>query len=66
MSWPEVMSDEDLWEMSNQQRIVQHVKARKWHWLGHTIRKLNGDIVKTALHRNSQGVRRQKFLKKDL
>jgi len=64
MRWPEVMSDEDLWEMRNQQPIIQHTKARKWHWLGHTIRKLKGDIVKMALHRNPQGVRRQECPRK--
>lgn len=64
MSWSEVMSEEDLWEMSSLQRIAQRLKGRKWHLLGDTIRKLNGDIVKMALHRNSQGVRRQECPRK--
>jgi hypothetical protein len=58
------VSAEDLWEMSNQQPIRQLVKERKWLCLDHTIRKPNGDIAKTALHWNSQGVRRQECPRK--
>ena len=37
--WPEVISNEDLWERTQQCRIEESIKRRKWKWIGHTFRK---------------------------
>jgi hypothetical protein len=45
--------------VTNQQPIRQQIKERIWRWIGHTLRKPNGAIGKSALDWNPQGVRRR-------
>ena len=32
---------------------------RKWHWIGHTLRKDERDITRESLERNPQGARKK-------
>jgi hypothetical protein len=64
--WPDVMSNEELWHKTSQAPIAVEIKRRKWRWIGHTLRKLNGAIEKAALEWNPQGVRKRGRPKKDL
>jgi hypothetical protein len=57
--WPEIISNEDLWKMTNQQSIAIQIKRRKWQWIGHAIRKPTGSIEKSVLDWNPQGARRR-------
>ena len=57
--WPEVISNEDLWEKTQQCRIEESIKRRKWKWIGHTLRKPENNIKRSALERNPQGFRRR-------
>ena len=57
--WPEVISNEDLWERTQQCRIEESIKRRKWKWIGHTLRKPENNITRSALEWNPQGSRRR-------
>jgi hypothetical protein len=34
-----MISNENLWAVTNQQPIGNQIKERKWRWIGHTLRK---------------------------
>ena len=56
--WPEIISNNDLWQQTNQDPIPQQIARRKWRWIGHTLRKPVHDITRQALQWNPQGKRR--------
>jgi hypothetical protein len=57
--WPDMISNENLWDVTNQKAIVNQIKQRKWCWTGHTLRKTEGAIERAALDRNPQGASRR-------
>jgi hypothetical protein len=59
------MSDEELWNKTNQKPIETQIKERKLHWIGHTLRKPNETIEKFVLEWNPQGTQRCSHLEKD-
>jgi hypothetical protein len=46
--------NEDLWEIIKQESITAQIRKRKWHCIGHTLRKPEV-IDKAALDWNPQG-----------
>ena len=56
--WPDKISNKDLWRTLKQRPIETDVKARKWGWIGHTLRKEKENIARHALDWNPQGKRR--------
>ena len=58
IQWPEKISNKNLWERTQQDPIIQQITRRKWRWIGHTLRKPQGDITRQALEWNPQGKRR--------
>jgi hypothetical protein len=52
---PEIISNENLWKITNQRPIEIQIKRRKWRWIGHTLRKPTGCIQKSVLDCNPQG-----------
>ncbi|CAH8627289.1 unnamed protein product [Heterobilharzia americana] len=39
------------WQRTNQEPITQEVcSGRKWRWIGHTLRRPTGDIMRQASH----------------
>ena len=59
--WPEVISNEDLWERTQQCRIEESIKRRKWKWIGHTLRKPENNITRFALEcMESSGVQKKR------
>lgn len=54
----DVVTNTQLWHMANQIEIACEIRKRKWRWLGHTLRKDQTDIARTALDWNPQGSRR--------
>ena len=54
--WPEVISNEDQWERTPQCRIEESIRRRKWKWIGHTLRKPENNIRRSALEWNPLGL----------
>ena len=52
--WPE-----DLWERTQQCRIEESIKKRKWKWIGHTSRKPENNIMCSA-RVESSGVQKKR------
>ena len=56
--WPEIISNKDLWQQTNQEPISKQIARRKWKWISHTLRKPQDNITRQALQWNPQGKRR--------
>ena len=56
--WPEVVSNEQLWDKTKQTPIETEIRKRKWGWIGHTLRKPASNITRQALDWNPQGKRK--------
>lgn len=57
--WSEKISNEELWEKTGQSPITNTIKKRKWHWIGHILRRPQSNITRQALDWNPQGKRRR-------
>ncbi len=57
--WPNRISNQELWEQTNQIPPINQLKKRKWTWIGHTLRKGSGNITRKALQWNPQGKRKR-------
>ena len=57
--WPNIISNNTLWQRTNQIPIQDEIRKRKWRWIGHTLRKENKEIAKQAFEFNPQGSRRR-------
>ncbi len=55
--WPEIISNQELWERTGQSDINVEIKRRKYGWIGHTLRKSENEICHSALEWNPQGKR---------
>ena len=53
--WPEIISNKDLWKMTNQEPVGRLIGRRKWTWIGHTLRKQKDHITRQALTWNPPG-----------
>ena len=56
--WPKIISSKDLWKVTRQEDINVEIRKRKFRWIGHTLRKEEGEIPKSALFWNPQGNRK--------
>ena len=56
--WPETVTNENLWERTNQRQIDRDIKGRKWKWIGHTLRRPESSVTRQALDWNPQGKRK--------
>ena len=57
--WPDKISNERLWEITNQLPMEEELLRRRWGWLGHTLRKPATNITYQALSWNPQGKRKR-------
>jgi hypothetical protein len=57
--WPNIISNKDLWRVTDQEDINLEIKKRKFRWIGHTLRKEDGEVSKAALLWNPQGNRKR-------
>jgi len=57
--WPNSIFNKDLWKVTGQEDINLEIRKRKLRWIGHTLRKEDGEIAKTALLWNPQGNRKR-------
>ena len=55
--WPNIISNKDFWKATGQEDTNLEIRKRKFRWIGHTLRKEDGEIPKAALHWNPQGKR---------
>ena len=53
------VSNNTLWTKTNQLPVEIEIKRRKWHWIGHTLRKPTSSITRQALTWNPQGKRKR-------
>ena len=54
-----IISKKDLWKATGQEDINLEIRKRKFRWIGHTLRKEDGEIPKAALHWNPHGNRKR-------
>ena len=47
-----------LWKVTGQEDINLEIRKRKFRWIGHTLRKEDGEVPKAALLWNPQGNRK--------
>ena len=57
--WPRKISNKELWRQTGQRPIEQEIRRRAWGWIGHTLRRPDGHVVKRALEWNPQGKRKR-------
>jgi hypothetical protein len=49
----------DLWRATRQEDVNLEFKKRKFRWIGHTLRKEDGEVPKAAVLWNPQGSRKR-------
>ncbi|VDP81981.1 unnamed protein product [Schistosoma mattheei] len=47
--WPDTISDNLLWERTNQIPVEEEVRKQRWKWIGHTLRKAPNCVKTQAL-----------------
>jgi hypothetical protein len=57
--WPKTISNKDLWKATGQEDANLEIRKRKFGWIGHTLRKDDGEIPKVALQWNPKGSRKR-------
>jgi hypothetical protein len=55
--WPDIISNKELWQRTNQVPVEEEILRRRWRWIGHTLRKPASSITRQALTWNPQGKR---------
>ncbi|VDO59837.1 unnamed protein product [Schistosoma margrebowiei] len=53
--WPDTISNNVLWERTNQIPAEEEIRKMRWKWIGHTLRKAPNCVTRQALTWNSQG-----------
>ena len=56
---PRKISNNDLWQCTNQERVQITIRRRKWKWIDHSLRKPVTNITRQALEWNPQGARKR-------
>ncbi|VDO89717.1 unnamed protein product, partial [Schistosoma margrebowiei] len=57
--WPDTISNNQLWERTNQIPAEEEIRKKRWKWIGHTLRKAPNCVTKQALTWNPQGQRKR-------
>ena len=55
--WPRIISNQELWKLTDQVDINLEIRRRKYGWIGHTLRKKADEICHSVLQWNPQGRR---------
>lgn len=56
--WPNIISNQQLWERAKTSPVHLQIRQKKWGWLGHILRRPPTDITRQAIDWNPQGSRR--------
>ncbi|CAI2734940.1 unnamed protein product [Schistosoma spindalis] len=57
--WPDTISNNLLWERTNQIPVEEEIRKKCWKWIGQTLRKAPNCVTRQALTWNPQGRRRR-------
>ena len=57
--WPQVISNVDLWNLTNQPPVHAQIMKRKYGWIGHTLRRPTFEVHREALTWELAGSRRR-------
>ncbi|CAG2234263.1 unnamed protein product [Mytilus edulis] len=57
--WPNKITNEDLHKKTKSQDIETTLLQKRWRWLGHVLRKPQGDMTKVALRWTPEGKRKR-------
>ncbi|BFZ15827.1 hypothetical protein BsWGS_18866 [Bradybaena similaris] len=57
--WPDTISNNRLWERTNQLPAGEEIRRRRWRWKGHTLWKPQNSTTRQALKWNPQGKRKR-------
>ena len=55
--WPNTISNDDLYKLTNTFEISRNIQRRRWRWLGHVCRMSPAAIPRTAMVWTPQGKR---------
>ncbi|VDP56732.1 unnamed protein product [Schistosoma margrebowiei] len=47
--WPDTISINVLWEITNQIPAEEEIRKKRWKWIGHTLRKAHNCVTRQAL-----------------
>ncbi|VDO49368.1 unnamed protein product [Schistosoma margrebowiei] len=47
--WPDTISNNVLWERTNQIPAEEEIRKKRWKWIGHTLRKALNCVTRQAL-----------------
>ena len=57
--WPQRISNEDLLQQCQHEKMEDILIKRRWKWIGHTLRREADNISRTALHWTPEGRRKR-------
>ncbi|XP_071141986.1 uncharacterized protein [Mytilus edulis] len=57
--WPNKITNEDLHKKTKSQDIETTLLQKRWRWLGHVLRKPQGDMTNVALRWTPEGKRKR-------
>ncbi|VDP02055.1 unnamed protein product [Schistosoma margrebowiei] len=66
ISWPDTISNNLLWERTNQIPEEEEIRKKRWKWIRHTLRKAPNCITRQVFTWNPQGQRKRGRLKNTL
>ncbi|VDP16562.1 unnamed protein product [Schistosoma margrebowiei] len=55
--WPYTISNNPIWERTNQIAVEEEIRKKRWKWIGHTLKKVPSRVTRQALTRNPEGQR---------
>ena len=61
--WANIISHKDFWRVTDQEDTNLEIRKRIFKWIGHTLRKDDGEISKAALLWNPQKAGREEDLR---
>ena len=57
--WPQIISNQDLFDECQQESIETTIARRRWRWIGHILRKDQGSIPGVAVEWRPEGHRKR-------
>ncbi|VDO58755.1 unnamed protein product [Schistosoma margrebowiei] len=57
--WLDTISNNLLWERTNQLPVEEEIRKRRWKWIGHILRKSSNYITRQALTWKPEGKRKR-------
>jgi len=64
--WPNIISNKDLFKATGQEDINLEIRKRKFRWIGHTLRKEDGQNIKSCPVLEPSGKQEERKTEKQL